>query len=245
MALKRKITKAEYDALSDVLKAEYKAHGDGYVLDTDDAAELSNALERQKELARQEKERADRLERERQEADTARQAAELEAAKKRGDIEALERSWQAKVDAEKAKADEAANALREKLKRLLVVDKAREIAVEISTAPELILPHIERRLMADLDGDDPVTRVLDATGKPSASTVDELKQEFIANDKFAAIIIGSKANGGNAGQTRGGGNATGKKISEMTEAERVALHRQIGATEFARRAEAERSGVAA
>src|SRR5690242_8573530 len=49
MTLKRKIDKAIFDGLNDILKAEYKQNGDGYVLDADDATELQRALAAEKE----------------------------------------------------------------------------------------------------------------------------------------------------------------------------------------------------
>lgn len=238
MALKRKITKAEFDALPDVLKSEYKEHGDGYTLDTDDAAELSAALERQKKEAKAAKDRADALQKEKDDAEAARLAAEEEAARKSGDVSAIEASWQAKLDAEKKKADERAKRLQDTVRQLLVTNVARAIADEISTVPDLLLPHIEKRLAVEYDGDDAKTRVLDATGKPSAATIEELAQEFVANDKYAAIIVASKASGGNAGQHRNDGNPGGKgqskKIADMTEAERVAHLQAVGQVEFNR-----------
>lgn len=239
--LKRKITAEEFAALDPSLQAYYKAHGAGYVLNTDEATELETALNRVKEEARLAKERADALLAEKEAAEAARIAAEEETARKKGDVTALEASWQAKVEAEKRKGEEAIEKLRAQLRKLLVRDKARALAEEISNSPEVILPHIESRLSVEYDGDDAKTRILDAEGKPSAATIDDLKQEFVANDKFAAIIIGSKASGGQSGQHRNGGHPSGKKISEMNEIERTTLFREVGEEEFTRRVNAERA----
>lgn len=241
MALKRKITKEEFEALADHFKAEYKEHNGGYILDTDEATELETALRRQSEENRSIREQLDALKAEKDEAEAARIAAEEEAARKKGDTTALEASWQAKLDKEKKDGEARENKLKDKLKDLLVRDVARSIAEEISTVPEVILPHIERRLSAEYADDAPKTRVLDAAGAPSALTVEELKQEFVANDKFAAIIIGSKANGGQSGQARGTGQPGAKKIQEMNDQERIELHKQLGPDEFSRRVEAERT----
>jgi len=54
MALKRKIDKKTYDALSDDLKAEYTADGEGYILDIDgdeNPDELRRARDREKGIA--------------------------------------------------------------------------------------------------------------------------------------------------------------------------------------------------
>lgn len=242
MALKSKITKAEFDALADALKAVYKELNGSYVLDSDDANELRVAKERSDAERTAEKARADALQATADAAAEALRQAELDAAKKKGDVAAIETSWQAKVDAAIAEGIKKLDAMKEKLRRLLVTNVALAMASEISNSPDLILPHIEKRLQADVDGDEPTTRVLGLDGKPTALKIDELKQEFVANEKFAAIVIGSKATGGGAGKGgNGGGAPTGKKISELNEAERVALHASIGASEFQRRMAAERA----
>ena len=57
MALKKKITKEAFEKLPDVLKSEYVANGDDYVLDVD-GEEDTGALKRAKD---REKQRADEL----------------------------------------------------------------------------------------------------------------------------------------------------------------------------------------
>jgi hypothetical protein len=227
--LKSRLTKAEFDALPDALKEYYKAEGDVYLLQSDDAAELRAAKDREAEARRDAEAERDRLKAEKAEAErVAREAADeaaRERAKKDGDISALETSWQAKVDAAKNEGKAEADKLRNMLTDLLVDKEALRIANEISTSPKLIEPHIRKRLKAELDGDKPKTRVLDAAGEPSALSLEELQQEFVANADFAAIIKGSDASGGGANGKHSGGGAATKKISEMNQAERVALHK--------------------
>lgn len=241
MALKRKITAAEHAALADHFKAEYKPLGDGFVLDTDDAAELERALETVKAEAKTAKEQLDALQAAKDEADRATAAAVEEAARKKGDVSALEASWQKKLDDAAAAGAKVADALRGQLRTLLVTNKAMEIATAISTVPELLIPAIEKRLQADIDGDNAKTRVLDADGKPTAATLDELKQEFVANDKYAAIIIGSKASGGHSDTNRTTGQPGSKKITEMSETERRAAYERLGAEGFQKQLNADRA----
>lgn len=239
MALKRKITKVEFDALDDLFKAEYEEKDGGYVLDTDDATELRNALERQKEVGRAEKERADRLQAEKEEAETGRVAAEAETARKKGDVTAIEASWQAKVDLEKNKAKTANEKLQLQLRTLLVDNVAVQLANELSDSPKILLPHIRERIYTDFEGDEPVTRIRSPDGKPSALTVADLREEFLANADFSSIVTGTRATGGNAGQQRNGTNGSGgKKIKDMNEMERVALQKQ-NPDDFRRRIAAE------
>lgn len=227
MALKSKLTKAEFDALPDAIKEHYKESGGNYLLDSDDARELREAKDREAEARRQEKDRADRLQAEKDTADKEAREAREAKAKKDKDFDALETSYKERealaVATEKAKTEKREQQLRE----LLVENKALELANEISTSPKLILPHIRARLQAELDGEKPLTRVLDADGKVSAKTIPELRQEFVDNAEFKAIIKASNASGGGAGGGSGSGNGipADKEFSKLSEAERVALQR--------------------
>ena len=193
MALKKKITKADYEKLAEGLKGEYVEKNGEYHLDLDDeeSGALLRAKDREKELRKEAEARAKELE---------AKLAEVQDgdSRKRGDIETLEKSW-------KSKLDETTKGLTEKLskkdsyiKSALVDNVAQQLASKISTSPALIMPHIKARLTADLDGDAPSTKVLDKDGKLSALTVDDLANEFVTNPDFGAIIIGSKASGSRA-----------------------------------------------
>lgn len=231
MALKAKISKAEHDKLPDALKSEYKADGDNFVLDVEgaeDPAELRRARDREKEAARVAREEADAAKKRAEEAEAKLADGEQTDARKKGDIAALEKSWKDKADKIEKDGKEAADKLRGQMRNLLVRDKARELAEAISTAPELILPHIESRLSAEFEGDMPTTRVLDVDGKPSAASVDDLRKELVATPKFAAIIKASSASGGGAGNGGGsnGGGATDKSFGDLTERERIEFHQR-------------------
>ena len=192
MAMKKKLTKAEFDALAAEFKKEYIADGDSYKLDLsddEDVGPLRRALEREKAAAGTSKARVAELE------------AELEAlnsndAKKKGDIATLEKQWQKKLDDQKAEFEGKNGKLTSHIKSQLVDSVAQTIATKISTAPAILLPHIKARLVADFDGDTPVTKVLDKDGKPSAATLEDLQKEIVGNKDFSAIIVASKASGG-------------------------------------------------
>jgi len=192
MAMKKKLTKAEYDALKAEFKTEYIADGDGFKLDLsddEDVGPLRRALEREKAQAGTSKARVAELE------------AELEAlnsndAKKKGDIATLEKQWQKKLDDQKVQFETTNGKLTSHIKSQLVDNVAQSIASKISTAPAVLLPHIKARLVADFDGDTPVTKVLDKDGKPSAATLEDLQKEIVGNKDFSAIIVASKASGG-------------------------------------------------
>ena len=190
MALKKKISKADYEKLPEALRAEYVEKDGAFVLDLDD--EESGALLRAKD---REKELRKAAEAEAKELREKLAGFEDGDARKRGDIATLEKSWQGKLAETEKVLTEKLSKKDDYLRRTLVDAKANELAVKISTSPKLLVPHIKARLVADLDGDTPSTKVLDAAGQISALNLDDLEKEFVANPEFGAIIIGSKATG--------------------------------------------------
>lgn len=164
--------------------------------------------------------------------ESARIAAE-EAARKSGDVSALEKSWQEKYAKGIGEKDSELSALRGSLNKMLVdnvaVSLANELAVQGSAA--ILIPHIKARLDVDTSGGEPKTIVLGADGKRSALTIDELKAEFAANQAFAPVLAGSKATGGGASGTGGGGAAktvTRAQLEQMTAAQQTEHFRSGG-----------------
>lgn len=192
MSLKRKIDKETYEKLNAEIKAIYRASGDDYLLDAEDdsepSAELKRAKDREAQNARDEKKRADALQ---------AQIDELTGndARKRGDIETLEKSWKEKLENTTKEFTTKLSTRDSFIRDTLVDSVAQKLASEISNAPAVLLPHIKARITADLDGETPTTKILDAQGKPSALTVDDLRKEFVANKDFSSIIVASKASG--------------------------------------------------
>lgn len=200
MALKHKISKADFDKLPDAIKSEYIADGDGYRLDVEgfeDVGPLKRAKDREAQLRREAEER---LRTAQEELDRING----DDARKRGDIQTLEKSWQKKLEDKETELNGKLSNRDNFIKSQLVDNVASQVAHKISKAPAILLPHIKARLTADFEGDTPVTRVLDAAGKPSAMTVEELTAEFVANKDFSAIILASQASGG-AGASKGNG----------------------------------------
>jgi len=236
MALKRKITKDDFDKLSADIKAEYTEKDGEYVLDLDgDGDEDVGALRRAKDRAAQERKEA--LARAKAAED---KLAELDNndARKSGDIERLEASWKDKLDTQKTEYEDRLTTKDTFISQTLVDSVAQNIANSISTVPALLLPHIKARLTADLDGDSPTTKVLDADGKPSAATVKELTQEFVDNKDYASIIQANKASGGGApdkGQRQGGAshNSTGDKPPMLSDLSGADLAAQLKANKEA------------
>lgn len=194
--MKRKINKEAWEKLSPELQALYKADGDNYVLDLEDDEDVG-ALLRAKEHEK-----------------TARQAAEKEAkelkdkldklgyetSKNNKDIDAIEKSWADKLEAQKKEFEDKILSANSKMKNLLVDNVASDLANKLSTAPKLLLPHIKNRLSVDFDGEMPKTRILDNEGKPSALTIEDFEKEILANKEYSAILKGNSSSGSGASQ---------------------------------------------
>lgn len=143
------------------------------------------------------------------EAETKRIAEE--AARKSGDVEALEKSWQEKLAKREQELTADRDGLSSQIKALTVGRAATDLSSELAVpgSAKALLPHIERRLSMDVRDGQAVVTVLDANGKPSAATLDELKAEIASDPVFAPLIAASKATGGGAGGAKPGSGAGG------------------------------------
>lgn len=198
MPLKYRLTKAAYDKLDDDKKGLYKDDDGSFILDVDgveDAGEMRRARDREKQK------RAD-VEAERDELkSTINELTEENSTLKAGrtgkdtDIAKLEAAWKKKVEDAEADRDEKVGKATDTVKKMMVESAASRLAGEISTAPKVMQRHIMDRLTVDYDGDEPALVVLDASGKPSRMTVEDLGKEFVADKDYSAIIVGSKARG--------------------------------------------------
>ena len=185
----------------------------------DDPAELRRAKQREKEAREAAEKKLKEIEKSSAEAAEAARLAQEDAARKAGNVDALEKSWQQKH--EKALADLRAEyeprvtTLSSSIEKLLVDNVAAGIAREIALPGHdaLLLPHLKGRLRAEVRDGQHTTVVVDADGKPSAMTVAELAKEMASNKVFAPVLVGSQGSGGGAGgQNKGGGAASAKQI---------------------------------
>ena len=137
--------------------------------------------------------------------------ANQEAMKKSGDVEALDKSWKDKLDAEINSREERLKKNSVDIHRLIVGSAAMKLSNEIALtgSASVLYPHLVSRMSYEDKDDVPTLRILDKSGKPSALTEDDLKKEFQADPAFAPLMIGSKANGsgpaGNKSQINGSG----------------------------------------
>jgi hypothetical protein len=161
------------------------------------------------------------------EAEEAARLEREEAARKSGNVEELERSWTEKFTRREAELtgtlEQERATLSGQIRDLTVGRTATDIAsaLAVQGSAKALLPHIERRLSVEQRDGKPVVVVLDAQGKLSAATLDELKAEIANDAAFAPLIAGSKASGGGAAGAGGGGGAAKGNIGG-TKTERTA-----------------------
>lgn len=147
-----------------------------------------------------------------EEAEAARVAAE-EAARKSGDVSALDKSWQEKYAKAEAEYGAKLTAAQQQLQTVLVDNVAQKAAMDIAVdaeCAELLADKLRGSLgLAEVDGK-MQTVVLDADGKRSALTVDELKKQLVA--KYPRLVKGNPA-GGAGGIPQPAGGAGGSTNS--------------------------------
>lgn len=210
--LKRKLSKADFDALNDVLKVEYKEKGGEYHLDYEQDEDTSSLLR----AKNRETEKRKELEVEVNELKTKFANLDSDSKRKIEDISHLEKSWKEKHTTEvneiKSKLEKTQIGVAKKLSESTCLS----IASEISKRPAMMAKLIADRVAVEFIDDEPHIKILDAKGKVSALTIDDLKKEIVAHPDYADIIVGSKASGGRAPNNSVGDQTQSKPLAQMT-----------------------------
>lgn len=192
-----KISKAEYDALPEALKALYTPDGDGYAptFKTPDQIEAEfGGLKAQNEKLLAEKKTA--KERETAAEKAAREAAE-KAARASGDIEALDKSYNEKIAKIQKEFDDYRGSTRSTIEGLTVGSAVTDLSVKLSKGnAELLKPFLQQRIRL---GDDNKIQILDKDGNLSALTAADLEKEFREDKRFAPIVDAPASQGTPAG----------------------------------------------
>lgn len=215
MSLKYKLE--TIDELDEATKSLYVEKDGAFYLQVEDLPEpKDNGTEDLKErLKKLEKNNQELLEEKRKAKEEADRVA-AEAAKKSGDVETLEKSWQEKLNSEVTAREQKLKDYETMLSVMTVGSEATRLAAEVfGDHSEIMMPHIKSRLSYEIVDGHPKVRVLDSEGRPTAASVDDLKNEFKNSDKFAPFVVGSRASGAGAHSNRQGGGAV-KKFNEMT-----------------------------
>lgn len=155
-----------------------------------------------------------------QKAREAEERAKREAeerAKKENDYQSLFESSQEKAGEWEQKYNELQNTIRTEKREGAAFKVAGALAS--GTNAELLAKFVQERVDIDETGK---TVVLNEEGKPTVSTLDDLKKELVNSGRFDSLIDGSKASGGGAAKTNSGGAGVGKDLSKMTKEQKLA-----------------------
>jgi len=192
--MKRKLTKTEYEALPEALKAEYEEKNGNYLAKIEDEDDAVNAVKQAKENeVNAHKETKAKLK------ELERKMEELTGEKNRkdGNVEAIEKSWKEKYDTKESELtgenSKLKNHLVDSAKDSLLTTFAGKLAK--SDSQRLFKLAIADRIAVEFDGEKIVHRILDKDHKPSAMTFDDFEKEIVANKEFSSILVGSKASG--------------------------------------------------
>lgn len=212
MALKFEITSEEFDALDEGQQALYDKHGDGYRLQVegiDPADELKEALRKEREERAEAKRRL-------QEYETEAEKKERERLEQRQEWEQLaksEREQREKRDKELAELrDEVANSKRTTAAESVVAGLIDKDATGGVQRYELL----KREALAFIAHTPEGTKINGPDGE--AWSAKQLGEHLSSTYPF--LVDGSKASGGGAPGSKGGGAVT-KKLKDMNHSERL------------------------
>lgn len=187
--LKYKIDTEAHDALSDAHKELYTQVGDEFVLAVDgvaDAAEVERLKQHAEKLIGEKRQRDEAA----KQAQAERERIEQEALKKNGDFEALEKSYQERDAVRQAELER----LYQERDTSSINSESQRIASQLSDtsrSQKLLQRFIKDRLKV-VDGE---VKVVDKDGKPSASKVDDLVNEFKNCGDYDDLLTGTRGSG--------------------------------------------------
>jgi len=181
----------------------------GFEVEVKGVAEMKRGKDREKERATAAEQRARDAEERLAALEAKLEADGDDSARKKGDTEALEKSWQAKLAKREAELLGDLDSMGRSLENVLVKSTAQSLAAEMAVegSARVLQKHIQDRLAVDMRDGERVTVVLGEDGKPSALTLDDLRKEISSDKAFAPLIIGSRASGSGAAGGKGGGAA--------------------------------------
>lgn len=191
--MKFKISKAEWEALSDEQKAMYTAKGDNYQMAIDGLPDFDGMQAKLDTLLGETKAAKEA----RKQAEAEALAKAEEAAKKNGDVAALEKSWGERLAAAEQNNKVVADKYHSQISKLMVTNEAQALASKLfGKNAALLQHHITARLaLEEGENGEFKTRILGADGKPSAGTIADLEKEFTSKDEFKSFLVTTKATG--------------------------------------------------
>ena len=216
MALKFKISKAEFDELDEATQALYVQKGDDYELEVegiDTGEELKEALRKEREERARAKAKLKEMETEQEKAERER----LESQEEWKTLAQQEREKREGLDKElKDLRDQVANGNRKGKAEAIVAGLIDKEATGGVQRYELL----KKEALAFISHTPEGTKINGPDGE--AWTEKQLGEHL--SKQYPFLVDGSQATGGGAPGSKGGGSAT-KKLSDMSEAERIEFKR--------------------
>ena len=213
------------ESIPEALRANYKEVDGKFRLDLDgyeDPAGLKSALEKERLAARVATKAAGawssigKTPEEIQALVEANRKAEEDKLKGAGDFDKLRAQMVEQHTAALSKKDEAVVKMRGNLERYLVDAQAVAAISELNGAPALLLPHVKAAVKVVEDGDQFVTRVVDAAGNPRVNgkgeflSIKDLVSEMRSSDVYGRAFDATGTSGG--GASGGGSSVNGKTM---------------------------------
>ncbi len=190
---KFKISKAEWEKLSDEQKALYTAKGDDYQLQIDGLPDFEGMQSKLNTLLDETKQ----AKKDKADAEARAKAEAEEAARKNGNVEALEKSWGEKLAQSEAAHKAELEKYHGQVSKLMVTNEAQAIASKLFGKNAALLQHhvVGRLALEKGENGEFKTRVLDKDGKASAMSLADLEKEFSGREDFKGLLVTTKATG--------------------------------------------------
>lgn len=128
----------------------------------------------------------------------AKTKAEMDKAAMTGDLESYKKSMEEKMAKERSEYQATLKSYNNALKKNVLESAAKNLAAELFTAPEAMLPYIMNHLRVDVKDGVAEVKVTDLDGKLTAMSVEDLKQDLRGREALKNVLVGSHANGGGA-----------------------------------------------
>lgn len=192
--MKRKITKAEFEALNEVLKGEYEEKNGAYYAKIEDDHDAITSIKQAKENeVNAHKETKKRL----KEFEDKAKLAEDEHLRKSGDVKAIEESWSKKYSSREAELLSKIETFQTKTKNSVKDGAISKLAAKLCKpdAHRIFSKSVSDRFDVEIVDDNFNLRILDKDGKPSALSIEDFEKELLADKEFSAIIVRNQASG--------------------------------------------------
>jgi len=196
MSEENTFTQEQFEALQ-AENETFKQENEGFKTSTESMQAKMDQL-----LGETKKAKADK-----KEADDLAQAAANAKAQKDGDFEQLFNSSSEQAQGYKTELDTLRNQISSEKRNSEALKIAGQLA-DGSNA-ELLSDYVAQRLKVTDEG----VKVLDSNGQLTVSTVEDLKNEFQGNARFASLLKGNQSSGGGAAGGEQSGGAANKVIS--------------------------------